>query len=231
MAYKVIMPKAGMAMETGKIVQWLKTVGEFVETGEPLLEIETDKVNMEVEAMNSGVLLKILAEAGEEIPVVQTIGYIGELGEEIPEEGVPQKAQQKTAGVEEEKHLALPSVKSALCADRIAATPAARRIAKEKGIDLAQIKPSGSRRQIKAADVTTMSAAVKATPLDRPLPPCYCNDIGQGLRLPYIVTVTYLLWVLEHGCKLVPVFPPGSYCPLCFVRAEGGLLCSPHTRG
>ena len=57
MAYAVIMPKAGMSMETGKIVKWLKKEGERVETGEPLLEIETDKVNMEVEAMNSGLLL------------------------------------------------------------------------------------------------------------------------------------------------------------------------------
>ena len=52
MAYKVIMPKLGMAMETGKIIKWLKEEGERVEAGEPLLEIETDKVNMEVEAMN-----------------------------------------------------------------------------------------------------------------------------------------------------------------------------------
>ncbi len=86
MAYKVIMPKSGMAMETGKIVKWLKAEGDSVETGEPLLEIETDKVNMEVEAMNSGVLLKILAHEGETIPVIQTIGYIGEEGETVTED-------------------------------------------------------------------------------------------------------------------------------------------------
>lgn len=92
MAHKVIMPKAGMAMETGKIVKWLKEEGDMVETGEPLLEIETDKVNMEVEAMNTGVLLKKLYEEGTEIPVVRTIGYIGEQGESIPDE--PKKAVQ-----------------------------------------------------------------------------------------------------------------------------------------
>ena len=86
MAYRVIMPKAGMAMETGKIVRWLKAEGEKVETGEPLLEIETDKVNMEVEAMNSGTLIKILAHEGDTLPVTQTIGYIGEPGEFLEEE-------------------------------------------------------------------------------------------------------------------------------------------------
>lgn len=83
MAYRVIMPKAGMAMETGKVVRWLKAEGELVEIGEPLLEIETDKVNMEVEAMNSGTLLKILAHEGDTLPVTATIGYIGEPGEAV----------------------------------------------------------------------------------------------------------------------------------------------------
>jgi len=85
MAYKVIMPKLGMAMETGKIIKWLKEEGERVEAGEPLLEIETDKVNMEVEAMNSGTLIKKHAREGDIVPVAQTIGYIGEQGESVAE--------------------------------------------------------------------------------------------------------------------------------------------------
>jgi dihydrolipoamide dehydrogenase len=83
MAYDIIMPKAGMAMETGKIIKWLKSEGERVEVGEPLLEIETDKVNMEVEALYSGTLIKTLYGAGDEMPVVTVIGYIGEPGEEV----------------------------------------------------------------------------------------------------------------------------------------------------
>ncbi len=101
MAYRVIMPKAGMAMETGKIVRWLKAEGEKVETGEPLLEIETDKVNMEVEAMNSGTLLKILAQEGETFPVITTIGYIGEPGESIEEDKPASEAVQPVAGTDE----------------------------------------------------------------------------------------------------------------------------------
>lgn len=100
MAYNVVMPKAGMAMETGKIVKWLKAEGDKVETGEPLLEIETDKVNMEVEAMNSGTLLKILAHEGETIPVVQTIGYIGQPGETVGGTESQKEAKQEPAETE-----------------------------------------------------------------------------------------------------------------------------------
>lgn len=84
MAVEVIMPKAGSEMEEGEIVQWFKNEGDHVEEGEVLLEIVTDKVNMEVEAEATGTLLKILAQAGDVVPVVQTIAWIGEPGEKIP---------------------------------------------------------------------------------------------------------------------------------------------------
>lgn len=87
MAQEVIMPKAGSEMVEGEIVKWFKQEGEEVKAGEPLLEIVTDKVNMEVEAESSGVLLKILAQAGEIVPVVSTIAWIGNPGEAIPESG------------------------------------------------------------------------------------------------------------------------------------------------
>lgn len=83
MASEIIMPKAGMAMERGRVVKWFKNEGDKVEKGEAILEILTDKVNMEVEAEINGTLLKILAHEGEELPVFTTIGYIGEEGEEI----------------------------------------------------------------------------------------------------------------------------------------------------
>ncbi len=76
MATRVFMPKAGMAMEEGTILQWFKKEGDKVATGDPLLEIETDKVNMEVEAAASGVLLKIIRSEGETVPVPDTIGWI-----------------------------------------------------------------------------------------------------------------------------------------------------------
>ena len=86
MATAIIMPKAGMAMEEGTVVKWLKSEGDKVEQGEPLLEILTDKVNMEVEAQATGILIKILKKEGEVVPVTKTIGYIGEAGEQVAEE-------------------------------------------------------------------------------------------------------------------------------------------------
>ncbi|BDF57743.1 dihydrolipoyl dehydrogenase [Christensenellaceae bacterium] len=89
MAERIIMPKAGMSMEFGTIIKWLKEVGDKVEYGEPILEIETDKTSMQVEAMNDGYILSKLYEAGAEVPVVTTIGYIGEKGEKPPEGDAP----------------------------------------------------------------------------------------------------------------------------------------------
>ena len=98
MAAEIIMPKAGMAMETGVIVQWFKSPGESVEVGEALLEIETDKVTMEVEAETSGVLLGILHDTGDEVPVTQTIGYIGQAGEPMPEPPAPGESAPADSG-------------------------------------------------------------------------------------------------------------------------------------
>ena len=176
MAYAVIMPKAGMAMESGKVIRWLKNEGDRVEQGEPLLEIETDKVNMEVEAMNSGVLLKVLAHEGDEVPVVQTIGYIGEAGEAVPVTGVTaapaaEKPADKPAEAVPEK------TTFKLEGGRIPATPAAKRLARERGIELASVTPSGSLGQIKAADVAA-AGALKATPLAKAM----AADLGIDLK-------------------------------------------------
>jgi len=77
------MPKAGIDMTEGQIVKWYKKEGDAVESGEIILEILTDKTNMEIEAEASGVLLKILRNDGETVPITEIIGYIGQLGEEI----------------------------------------------------------------------------------------------------------------------------------------------------
>jgi len=90
MAYGIIMPKAGMAMEEGKIVKWLKAEGEEITKGEAILEIETDKTTMEVEAEYSGVLVKIIKEAGQTVPVTEIIGYIGAKDEKVEMAKKPQ---------------------------------------------------------------------------------------------------------------------------------------------
>ena len=92
MALEVIMPKAGVDMTEGQIVQWNKKVGEFVKEGEVLLEIMTDKVSMELEAEEDGYLIAILKGDGETVPVTEVIGYLGEEGENIPTAGAAPEA-------------------------------------------------------------------------------------------------------------------------------------------
>ena len=83
MAVKVIMPQAGQDLETGMVKQWHKAVGDTVEKGEPIVQIETEKVNLDVEAPASGVLLKILVPEDTETAIFSTIGIIGLPGEDI----------------------------------------------------------------------------------------------------------------------------------------------------
>ena len=83
MAVKVIMPQAGQDLETGLVKHWLKGEGDSVAKGEPIVQIETEKVNLDVEAPASGVLLRILVEEETETAIFSTIGIIGEPGEDI----------------------------------------------------------------------------------------------------------------------------------------------------
>ncbi len=101
MAHEIIMPKAGIDMTEGQIVKWLKKEGDPVSAGEIILEIMTDKTSMEIEAEASGVLLKILRNDGETVPITEVIGYIGEEGEEIvKEEPVQEEPEEKEEPIE-----------------------------------------------------------------------------------------------------------------------------------
>ena len=83
MAVKIIMPQAGQDLETGVVKQWHRAVGDLVAKGEPIVQIETEKVNLDVEAPVAGVLLRILVPDGTETPIFSTIGIIGQPGEDI----------------------------------------------------------------------------------------------------------------------------------------------------
>ncbi len=167
MAVEVIMPKAGSEMEEGEIVQWFKNEGDHVEEGEVLLEIVTDKVNMEVEAEATGTLLKILAQAGDVVPVVQTIAWIGEPGEKIP--GASESGEVAPAETIIEKKVDYTPVKEVEKIDYsgLRATPAARAYARKKGIDLSKVKGSGPKGRIHKDDVLDykLNSKVKISPL------------------------------------------------------------------
>jgi pyruvate/2-oxoglutarate dehydrogenase complex dihydrolipoamide acyltransferase (E2) component len=83
MAVRVVMPQAGQDLETGTITAWLKAEGDVVARGEPLVSVETEKISVEVESPAAGTLLRILAPAGSEVPILSTIAVIGQPGEDV----------------------------------------------------------------------------------------------------------------------------------------------------
>lgn len=169
MATAIIMPKAGMAMETGTIIEWKVSVGDRIETGDDILEIETDKVAMGVEAETSGYLLGIIHDVGDVVPVTQTIGWIGEQGEAVPQADAEPEATVAASPSEPEPAAPQGQASVAAVSGRVKATPAARRRAAEMGIDLASVTPSGPDGDVRLRDVETGTAAPgsAASPLAR----------------------------------------------------------------
>ena len=183
MAAEVKLPRLGQGMESGTIVQWLKSEGDQVAKGEPLYEVDTEKVTQEVEAEVAGVLLKIAVPQGE-VAVGQTIAFIGEQGEQVPEveaepnkeeaakepeqkEEAAEEPEQKEEAAKEPERKAAPApvaVAPATDADgRIKASPLARRIARERGIDLAALSGTGPEGRIVAEDVERAAAGPAPT--------------------------------------------------------------------
>ena len=140
MAKDVIMPALGMAQETGTLIQWLKSSGDSVTKGEPLMEIETDKATVEIEATASGILSSITAQAGDVIPVGQRIALILAPGETAATPPPPAKP----APVSSPQAESQPKV--------VTATPVAARLLAEHQIDINQVKPA-SGGQIRKEDV------------------------------------------------------------------------------
>jgi pyruvate dehydrogenase E2 component (dihydrolipoamide acetyltransferase) len=194
MATEIKLPRLGQGMESGTIVKWLKSEGDKVEKGEPLYELDTDKVTQEVEADASGVLLKIAISSGE-VEVGKTIAVIGEQGEEVAaevekpsgdgdsaqaigedaqEEGSPARAREQdreegrraSAGVSEQvTEIRQPSGDNG---GRVKASPLARRIARERGIDLSAVAGTGPDGRVVAEDVERSAASAGPAQLAAP---------------------------------------------------------------
>ena len=171
MAAEVKLPRLGQGMESGTIVKWLKSEGDKVEKGEPLYELDTEKVTQEVEAEAGGVLLKIAVPEGE-VSVGTTIAFIGEPGESVPDmsgngkvsaKQEEPKAEQPTAEPEPEPAPAEPEPRRE--GERVKASPLARRIARERGIELSSITGTGPEGRIIAEDIDRAAARPAAAPL------------------------------------------------------------------
>ena len=157
-----------MAMESGVIRRWLKRPGDSVGKGEILLEIETDKVTMEVEAEQSGVLLSVLYPEGTTVAVIEPIAWIGQPGEAIPSPLKASAAAQPRAEATAPHAESAPAPRAPHPGGRLPATPAAKRLARERGIDLSRVTASGPSGEIRARDIEAM-AARRITPLARKL--------------------------------------------------------------
>jgi len=182
MAVEVKLPRLGQGMESGTIVRWLKSEGEAVAKGEPLFELDTDKVTQEVEAETDGVLLKIVLPEGE-ADVGTTVALLGSEGEDVSEllaaaqtgnggSAVPASAPAAPAVETEPQPEETPGdtvSQGAVSApppgaegERVKASPLARRIARERGIDLAALTGTGPEGRVIAEDVEKAGAAPAA---------------------------------------------------------------------
>jgi pyruvate dehydrogenase E2 component (dihydrolipoamide acetyltransferase) len=160
MAMSVVMPALEMAQETGKLLAWRKKEGESVRKGEPLLEIETDKAVVEVEAPGDGILAGITADVGAVIPVGETIAWLVAPGEKTPAKmaRAAAPAARATSGALPQAATAGPAVTAAKAAVATATavpqiSPKARRLAKELDVDIGQIRGTGPEGVITAEDV------------------------------------------------------------------------------
>ncbi|MCA0345034.1 MAG: E3 binding domain-containing protein, partial [Proteobacteria bacterium] len=176
MPINILMPALSPTMEKGNLAKWLKKEGDAIKSGDVIAEIETDKATMEVEAVDEGILAKIVVAAGTaDVPVNQLIGLIAAEGEDpkavaagggaapAPAAAAPAAAPAAAAAAAAAPAPAAAAAPAASGGQRLFASPLARRIAKEKGIDLSTVKGSGPHGRIVWADVDSAKAAPAAS--------------------------------------------------------------------
>ena len=161
----------GFDMVEGKVVRWLKTEGDTITRGESIVEVETDKATVEVEAFASGILRKILVTEGITVPVSQVIGIIASADEKLPEIEtpltVPSKIEKITTAMARAPAEPAKGEKTEEPGERLLVSPLARRIAEEKSIDLRQVTGTGPKGRITKEDVLaleTQGVVVAETP-------------------------------------------------------------------
>jgi pyruvate dehydrogenase E2 component (dihydrolipoamide acetyltransferase) len=180
------MPRLSDSMEEGTILKWMKSVGDEVNLGEELVEIETDKANMVFEADAAGTLIEIVAQEGDTLPIGEVIARVGEAGEAPSGDGTAPKAEEKPESEAEPEQepepeqperepttaTAEPEAPPARGDGRVKASPIARRIAGEKGVDLSSLQGSGPGGRIIKVDVERAAqAAPAAAPAEAPPAP------------------------------------------------------------
>ncbi|NCB51093.1 MAG: 2-oxo acid dehydrogenase subunit E2 [Clostridia bacterium] len=185
MAKLIVMPKLGLTMTEGTINKWLKKEGDEVRAGEPLFEVETDKLTNTIEAADGGILRKILAAEGATVPCLEGIAVIGAAGEDISALAAGGKASSAEAVPAPAPAETPAPVPAAASGERVIASPAAKKLAKELGIDIANITGTGPKGRVteddvknyKSAPAAPAEPAIKASPLAEKV----AKDIGLDL--------------------------------------------------
>ena len=172
MAISIVMPALEMAQETGKIISWLKKEGESIARGEPIAEIETDKVVLEVEASADGVLAGVTASAGDVVQVGKTIAWIVAPGEKPPMEAAPAAPAARTM-TEQSKQAVAAATAPIISTPKPEAkvSPKARRMAQELGVDLSKVSGTGPGGVISGEDVQRAADAQKSAAQPAPAAP------------------------------------------------------------
>jgi pyruvate dehydrogenase E2 component (dihydrolipoamide acetyltransferase) len=162
---EIVMPRLSDSMEEGTILTWMKQVGDEVAIGEEIVEIETDKANMAYESDVAGTLTEILAEEGATLPIGSPIAVVGDSGEGpgAPAAG-PVEGEAEDAGADAPGASPAVDAEASEGSERLKASPVARRLAREMGVDLASIEGSGPNGRIVKKDVKKAAAATQAAP-------------------------------------------------------------------
>lgn len=169
MAYEVLMPQLGLTMEEGTVSQWIKHEGDEVKTGDVIVEITTDKLTNEVASEHDGVLLKIVAQEGEDIPVKGLLAYIGQPGEAVGDApAAPAAAPAAEAAPAAAAAPATAPAPVAANGKRIRISPLARKTAAKMGVDYSGIAGTGPSGRIVVKDILAAAEAQKNAPAAAP---------------------------------------------------------------
>ena len=231
MAKVIVMPKLGLTMTEGTVSKWLKHEGDTVKEGEGLFEVETDKLTNTIEASVSGVLLKIVAAEGAEVPCLKPVAVIGEPGEDYAALLGGAAPAEPKAGAEAPAAPAAPAPARAP-GERVLASPAAKKLAKSLGIDISLVSGTGPKGRITEEDVKNYKPAgaapspmledsgpkVKASPLAAKV----AADIGVELKdIPAhgrVLAADILAAVQGAGTGPAPAAPREEAVPMNGMR-------------
>ncbi|PZR17473.1 MAG: pyruvate dehydrogenase complex dihydrolipoamide acetyltransferase [Archangium gephyra] len=207
MAIEILLPALSPTMSEGRITKWLKKEGDKVSSGDAIAEVETDKSNLEIEATDSGVLLKIVVPGGSSAPIGGVIGYLGKAGEAVPDAPAPKAAEQKAEAPKDEpkpapkedkepptariklekatvpaKPRPAAKVEAPASGERLRASPLARKMAETEGLELSAIHGSGPNGRIVKRDVDEAMSAPPPAASKKGGAPIIRSTPGQ--RLP-----------------------------------------------